>query len=123
MMARSVSPPLFTGRSERDGKGRHPITPINSATQFIEDTLYLDPAGVIDDPVLRRMADCIRELRPAVDRAIGRHGHGTTLMALTAIVANEAIDAGSGMLIAEAFRDNAEMLEAHGTVDAVAGYA
>ena len=94
-----------------------------SAAQIIGDTLYLDLEGAIDDPVLRRMAGCIRELRPAVDRAIGRHGHGPALVALVAITANEAIDAGTAGLIAEAFRDNAEMLDAHETVGAVAGYA
>jgi hypothetical protein len=69
------------------------------------------------------MADCVRELRPAVDRAIDRHGRGATLVALIAITANEAIDTGSASLIAEAFRDNAEMLNAHETVGAVAGHA
>jgi hypothetical protein len=94
-----------------------------SAAQIIGDTLYLDLDNVIDDPVLRRMADCVRQLRPAIDRAVVRHGHGATLAALIAIAANEAIDVGSGKLIAEAFRHNAEMLEVHETVRTVAGHA
>lgn len=87
------------------------------------DTLYLDINSAIDDPVLRSMARCVRELRPAVHRSIARHGHGTTLMALTAIIANEALVDGSEELIAKAFRDNAEMLEAHASVGAAAGHA
>jgi hypothetical protein len=94
-----------------------------SAAQIIGDTLYLDLDNVIDDPVLRRMADCVRQLRPAIDRAVVRHGHGATLAALIAIAANEAIDVGTGKLIAEAFRHNAEMLEVHETVRTVAGHA
>ena len=43
-----------------------------SAAQIVGDTLYLDLEGVIGDPVLRRMADCIRELTPTVDRNIAR---------------------------------------------------
>jgi hypothetical protein len=94
-----------------------------SAVQIVGDTLYLDLESLIDDPVLRRLADCVRRLRPAVDRAVVRHGHGTTLAALIVIVANEAIDAGSGRLIAEAFRHNAERLEFHETVRPIAGHA
>ena len=94
-----------------------------SAAQIVGDTLYLDLDNVIDDPVLRRMADCVRQLRPAIDRAVVRHGHGATLAALIAIAANEAIDVGTGKLIAEAFRHNAEMLEVHETVRTVAGHA
>jgi hypothetical protein len=78
---------------------------------------------VIDDPVLGRMADCARQLTPAFERAVVRHGHGATLAALIAITANEAIDVGAGKLIAEAFRHNAEMLEVHETVRAVVGGA
>jgi hypothetical protein len=94
-----------------------------SAAQIIGDTLYLDLEGAIDDPVLRRMADCVRQLTPAIDRAVVRHGHGATVAALIAIAANEAIDVGAGKLIAEAFRHNAEMLEVHETVLAVVGRA
>ena len=90
-----------------------------SAAQIVGDTLYLDLDDVIDDPVLRRMADCVRQLRPAIDRAVA----GATLAALIAIAANEAIDVGAGELIAEAFRHNAEMLEVHETVRTVAGRA
>jgi hypothetical protein len=92
-------------------KGGSTMTSNISAAQIVGDTLYLDLEGVIDDPVLRRIADCVRELGPTIDQNIARHGLGTTLVALVAIVANEAIDAGSGRLIAEAFRHNAEMLE------------
>lgn len=94
-----------------------------SAAQMVGDTVYLDLESVIDDPALRRMAHCVRRLRPAIDRAVVRHGHGTTLAALVAITANEAIDTGSGGLVAEAFRHNAEMLDAHETVRTVAGHA
>ena len=94
-----------------------------SAAQIVGDTLHLDLESMIDDPVLRRMADCVRQLRPAIDRAVVRHGHGATLAALVAIAANEAIDVGTGKLIAEAFRHNAEMLEAHEAVRTVAGHA
>lgn len=122
MMAKTEAPPLFPRRAERVGKRRQPTTASVSAARIVGDTLYLDLTRVIDDPVLRRMGVCIGELRPAVDRVIGRHGRGATLMALIAIVANEAIDAGSGRLIAQAFRDNAEMLDAHETLGAVTGY-
>ena len=94
-----------------------------SAAQMVGDTGYLDLESVIDDPALRRMADCVRRLRPAIDRAVVRHGHGPTLAALVAITANEAIDTGSGGLVAKAFRHNAEMLDAHDTVRTVAGHA
>jgi hypothetical protein len=94
-----------------------------SAAQIFGDTLYLDLDGVIDDPMLRRMADCVRQLTPAIDRAVVRHGHGATLAALIAIAANAAIDVGTGKLIAEAFRHNAEMLEVHETVRTVVGRA
>ena len=94
-----------------------------SAAQIVGDTLYLDLDNVIDDPVLRRMADCVRQLRPAIDRAVVRHGHGATLAALIAIAVNEAIDVGTGKLIAETFRHNAEMLEVHATGRTVAGHA
>jgi len=94
-----------------------------SAGKIVGDTLYLDLDSVIDDPVLRRMADCVRQLRPAIDRAVVPHGHGATLAALIAIAANEAIDVGSGRLTAEAFRHNAEMLEVHEIVRTVAGHA
>ena len=120
MIAKTVPPPLVTRRAESDGKRRQVMTSGISAAQIVGETLYLNLEGVIDDPVLRRMADCVRELEPAIDRNIARHGLGTTLVALVAIVANEAIDAGSGRLIAEAFRHNAEMLEVH---EAVAGHA
>jgi hypothetical protein len=110
-------------RPNETAKGRSTITSNISAAQIVGDTLNLDLEGVIDDPVLRRMADCVRELRPTVDRNIARHGHGTTLAALVAIVANGAIDAGSGRLIADAFRHNAEMLEFHEALGAVAGHA
>jgi hypothetical protein len=94
-----------------------------STTQIVGGTLYLDLDGVIDDPALRRLAECVRQLRPAIDRAVVRHGHGTTLAALIAVVANDAIDMGGGSLIAEAFRHNAEMLEVHEAVRTVAGHA
>jgi hypothetical protein len=94
-----------------------------SAGKIVGDTLYVGLDSVLDDSVLRRMADCVRQLRPAIDRAVARHGHGATLAALIAIAANEAIDVGTGKLIAEAIRHNAEMLEAHETVRAVAGRA
>jgi hypothetical protein len=94
-----------------------------SAGKIAGDTLYLDLDSVLDDPVLRRMADCVRQLRPAVDRAVIRHGHGATLAALIAIAANEAIDVGAGKLIAEAFRHNAEMLEVDETIRALVGRA
>jgi hypothetical protein len=94
-----------------------------SAGKIVGDTLYLDLDNVIDDPVLRRIADCVRQLTPAIDRAVVRHGHGATVAALIAIAANEAIDVGAGKLIAEAFRHNAEMLEVHETVRAVVGRA
>jgi len=99
------------------------MTPNSSATGIVGETLYLDLGGEIEDPALRRMLECVRELGPAVDRAIARHGHGTALVALIAIVANEAIDAGHGGLIADALRQNAEMLDAHATDGAVAGHA
>jgi hypothetical protein len=67
-----------------------------SAAQIFGDTLYLDLDDVIDDPMLRRMADCVRQLTPAIDRAVVRHGHGATFSALIAIAANEAIDLGTG---------------------------
>jgi hypothetical protein len=94
-----------------------------SAGKVAGDTLYLDLGNVIDDPVLRRIAECVRQLTPAIDRAVVRHGHGATVAALIAIAANEAIDVGAGKLIAEAFRHNAEMLEVHETVRAVVGRA
>jgi len=94
-----------------------------SAAQIVGDTLYLDLESGVDDPMLRRMADCVWQLRPAIARAVVRHGHGTTLAALVAITANEAIDTGSGGLVAEAFRDNAETLDAHEAVRTVAGHA
>lgn len=94
-----------------------------SAARIVGDALYLDLESVADDPVLRRMGDCLRQLRPAIARAVVRHGHGTTLAALVAITANEAIDTGSGGLVAEAFGDSAEMLDAHETVRTVAGHA
>lgn len=50
-----------------------------SAGQIFGDTLYLGLDAVIDDPVLGRMADCVRQLTPAIDRAVVRHGHGATL--------------------------------------------
>lgn len=53
-----------------------------SAAQIFGDTLYLDVDSVIDDPLLRRLADCVRQLRPAIDRAVVRHGHGATRAAL-----------------------------------------
>ena len=93
------------------------------AAQIVGDRVYLDLESVIDDPVLRRMADCVRQLRPAIHRAVVRYGHGTTVAALVAITANETIDTGSGGLVAKAFRHNAEMLDARETVRTVAGHA
>jgi hypothetical protein len=94
-----------------------------STAQVFGDTLYLDLDAVIDNPVLGRMADCVRQLTPAIDRAVVLHGHGATLAALIAIAANEAIGVGAGKLTAEAFRQNAEMLEVHETVRAIVGRA
>jgi hypothetical protein len=94
-----------------------------SAIRIFSDTLDLDLEGVVDDPVLRRMVDCVRELQPAIDRVVVRNGHGATLAALIAIAANEAIDVGAGKLIAEAFRHNAEMLEVRETICTIAGHA
>ena len=54
------------------------VGPINSNLRSL---VTLDLDVVIDDPVLRRMADCVRQLRPAIDRAVVRHGHGATLAA------------------------------------------
>jgi hypothetical protein len=47
----------------------------------------------------------------------------STLAALVAITANEAIDTGSGGLVAGAFRHKAEMLDAHEAVRTVARHA
>ncbi|MDF1586138.1 hypothetical protein [Marinimicrococcus flavescens] len=77
------------------------------------DTFYLDVEGTIDDPALQCFAGCVRELAPVIAQSAVRHGHGATLAALVAIAANRAIDVGAGVLIAEAFRHSAEMLDAH----------
>ena len=44
-----------------------------SAAQIVGDTLYLDLESVVDDPVLHRLANGVRRLRPAIDRALVRH--------------------------------------------------
>lgn len=94
-----------------------------SLKQMQAGVVYLDLEGTIDNLALRRMADCIRDIRPRIEDAAERHGNGTTLVALIAVVANMAIARGDAALIAGAFRQNAEMLESEARVGACAGSA
>lgn len=65
----------------------------------------------IANPGLRRMAACVRDLRPLAEAYGRQHGQGITMAALITIVANQAIACGDTKLIADALRQNADMLD------------
>jgi len=75
------------------------------------DVLYLKLDDRIDDPALRRMADCIRGLTAFVGCASERHGAGTMMASLIVVAVNMAFEHGDSRLVAEVLRRNAEMLE------------
>ena len=99
------------------------MTERDSVAEPLDDVLFLNLEGYIGDPALRAMADCIRELRPVLDDCTGQHGYGTTMASLITLVANYAIAGHETTLIADAFRQNAEMLDVEGRIDSIAGNA
>lgn len=79
-----------------------------------DDVLYLKLDDPIDDPALRRMADCIRGLTAFVGCASERHGSGTMIASLIVVAVNMAFEYDDNQLIADVLRRNAEMLELAG---------
>ena len=95
----------------------------DGTVQLLDDVIYLNLEGFIEDPALKAMADCIRDLRPVVEDCAVKHGYGTTMASLIILVANYAIAQHETTLIADAFRQNAEMLVAEGRMGPIAGNA
>lgn len=83
-----------------------------SLVDLMQDLLYLKPGEIPEDPVMRRMAACAQELRPFVDELAGRHGHGTTMAIMIAVVTNMALESENAADIAEALRQHAELIDA-----------
>lgn len=73
--------------------------------------IRLDVARDISDPALQRMVGTVRGLRPPIERCAEEQGPGATIAALIIIAGNMAMDAGEEGLVAELFRDCADMLE------------
>jgi hypothetical protein len=82
------------------------------ATMALDDVLRLNLDDRIDDPALRRLVDCIRQINPAVGRATAQHGSGTIMASLIVVAVDMALRHADGHLIAGALRRNAAMLEA-----------
>ncbi len=83
-----------------------------SIPEIVRDLLYLDADEDADDPVMQRVAECVRELRPHIGETAERRGYGPTMAALIALVVNKAIAQDDCERIALALRQHAELLEA-----------
>lgn len=81
------------------------------SSEIMRQTFWL--GAVVDrrDPRMRRLADCIAEVRPAVAGAGREFDDSSLLWALAAIMVHLALEAGETRLAIEMFRSNARLLE------------
>jgi len=64
-----------------------------------------------DDQRMRQIAECIAEIRPAIERASQIYGDRRTMWALLATLVHTALDRGDGPAMAAILRANARILE------------
>jgi hypothetical protein len=75
-------------------------------------TFWLGELPDRDDRRMRQIAECISEIRPAIERASRIYGDRRTMWALLATLVHTALDRGDGPLVAAMLRTNALILEA-----------
>lgn len=88
-----------------------------SPFEVMSHTFWLGARPKESDPRMRRMADCVAEIRPAIERLSRSHGDRRVMWALTAIVVDMAVEAGDAEVAAAILRSNARMLELETGVD------
>ncbi len=88
-----------------------------SPFDVIRHTFWLGAKPFEHDPRMQRMAECVGEVRPAIERLSRAYGDRRVMWALTAIVVDMALDAGDAEVAAAIFRTNARLLELEAGVD------
>ncbi|MBK0398280.1 hypothetical protein H0I76_03680 [Limibaculum sp. M0105] len=88
-----------------------------SAFDVIGHTFWLGAEPDIANPRMRRIAECVGDIRPAIVRAAAAYGDRRIVWALTAIIVDMAIEAGDAEMVAAIFRTNARLLERETGVD------
>lgn len=68
-------------------------------------------AGISREPRMGRLADCIGAIRPAIAAAGRNYDDRSMVLALTAITAHLAAEAGEALLASAIFRSSARLLE------------
>jgi hypothetical protein len=74
-------------------------------------TFWLGERPVQIDPRMRRIADCIADIRPAIERLSRTYGDRGIVWALAAIIVHIAAEAEDGQAVAAILRTNARLLE------------
>ena len=64
-----------------------------------------------DDRRMGQIAECISEIRPAIERASQIYGDRRTMWAMLATLVHTALDRGDGPVVAVILRANARILE------------
>lgn len=88
-----------------------------SPKDVIRHTFWFGEQRSANDPEIRRIADCIAEIRPEIERLSRTYGDRAVIWALTAIIVDAAIDAGEGAVVAAILRTNARLIEVEARSD------
>lgn len=79
--------------------------------EVMSHTFWLGEVPGRDDQRMRQIAECIAELRPAIERASRKYGDRRTMWALLATLVHTALDRGDGPVVAAMLRTNAQIVE------------
>ena len=88
-----------------------------SPYEVLAHTFWLGSKPRESDPRMQRMAECVAEIRPAIERLSRAYGDRRVMWALTAIVVDMGLEAGDAEVVAAIFRTNARLLELEAGVD------
>lgn len=88
-----------------------------SPFEVMRHTFWLGAEPVETDPRMRRIADCVAEIRPEIARLGPAYGDRRIIWALTAIIVEMAVEAHDAEIVAAIFRTNARLLELGTGVD------
>jgi hypothetical protein len=85
--------------------------------EVMRHTFWLGERPVETDPRMRRIAECIADIRPSIERLSRTYGDRGIVWALAAIIVHMAVEAEDEQAVAAILRTNARLLELQTGVD------
>jgi hypothetical protein len=82
-----------------------------SPFEVMRHTFWFGERPVETDPRMRRIADCVADIAPSIERLSRSYGDRGVIWALAAIIVHMAVEAEDAQVVAAILRTNARLLE------------